>query len=84
MNLAYPSDFTQTKPWGVLGDEKCDGYLRSKRRFFQCYGPTNASKSTAPAKVDADFTGALPHAARFSIHGCWLITFLMAEFLPGY
>jgi hypothetical protein len=65
MNLAYPGDFTQTKPWGVLGDEKCDGYLRSQRRFFQCYGPTNATKSTALSKIDADFKGALRHAARF-------------------
>lgn len=37
MSMAYPGDFVQTRPWGNLGDEKCDGYLRSQRRFFQCY-----------------------------------------------
>jgi hypothetical protein len=65
MNLAFPGDFTQIRPWGNLGDNKCDGYLPSKRRFFQCYGPTHVSKNKALEKLNSDFNGALQHAPKF-------------------
>ena len=33
MNTRYPGDFTQTRPWGPLGDDKCDGYLPKTNRY---------------------------------------------------
>lgn len=65
MNIAHPGDFVQTRPWGKLGDEKCDGYLCSQRKFFQCYAPNELKKNETLAKLGEDFSGALPHAADF-------------------
>ena len=65
MSLAYPGDFIQTRPWGRLGDEKCDGYLRSLRKFYQCYAPDEMDKATTIKKMAEDFNGVLPHKAFF-------------------
>lgn len=65
MNMKYPSDFVQTRPWGRLGDDKCDGYLPSERRFYQCYAPGELRKSQTLRKLNDDFSGALPHAVEF-------------------
>ncbi len=60
MNLRYLGDFTQTRPWGRLGDNKCDGYLPSKRTFYQCYAPEGLEASETIKKLKEDFNGALP------------------------
>ncbi len=65
MSMSHPGDFVQTRPWGKLGDEKCDGYLRSQRRFLQCYAPNELSKRVTLSKLNEDFEGALPHAKDF-------------------
>lgn len=72
MNMKYPGDFVQTRPWGALGDEKCDGYLPSQRRFYQCYAPNEFKKSETLRKLRADFDGALPHAKEF--FDTWVFT----------
>ena len=72
MNMAYPGDFVQTRPWGNLGDEKCDGYLRSQRKFYQCYAPNELEKTETIRKLNRDFEGALPHAKVF--FGVWVFT----------
>lgn len=61
MNLRHPGDFTQTRPWGKLGDDKCDGYLPSQRKFYQCYAPDDLTQNATLKKLKEDFTGALPH-----------------------
>jgi hypothetical protein len=66
MNMKYPGDFVQTKPWGRLGDQKCDGYLPSLKRFYQCYGPDRfPRKGVALKKLIGDFDGALPYADEY-------------------
>lgn len=65
MNMTFPGDFVQTRPWGKLGDEKCDGYLRSQRKFYQCYAPNDLEKAETIRKLNQDFQGALPHAKSF-------------------
>lgn len=72
MNMVYPGDFVQTRPWGKLGDEKCDGYLRSQRRFFQCYAPNELEKNQTLRKLTDDFEGALPYAESF--FDVWVFT----------
>ena len=37
MEKRHPQDFCRTKPWGQRGDQKNDGYLKSKRTLFQVY-----------------------------------------------
>jgi len=65
MNHRYPGDFVQTRPWGKLGDEKCDGYLPSQCKFYQCYGPGDLTKAKTLKKLKVDFEGAIAHARRF-------------------
>jgi len=61
MEKRYPGDFIPVRPWGKAGDRKNDGYLRSKRMLFQCYGPDEMTASACVAKIDEDFSGALPY-----------------------
>lgn len=62
MERAYPDgDFVRVRPWGNLGDRKNDGYLRSERRLFACYGPTEASGAETVRKFRSDYMGALPY-----------------------
>ncbi len=65
MNLRYPGDFTQTRPWGPLGDDKCDGYLPSQRKFYQCYAPDELEQKKTLDKLNKDFTGALPYKGTY-------------------
>lgn len=61
MEKRYPADFFRVRPWGKFGDRKNDGYLMSKRMLFQSYAPNELKPSDCIAKIDEDFTGALPH-----------------------
>ena len=61
MELRYPGDFARVRPWGKLGDRKNDGYLRSQRMLFQCYGPTSMTLAKQAKKINEDFGGALPY-----------------------
>jgi hypothetical protein len=61
MGKAHPADFIPCRPWGNVGDRKNDGYLKSERTLFQVYAPNEMTAAVAIAKIDEDFTGALPH-----------------------
>jgi hypothetical protein len=61
MEKSYPGDFTRVRPWGKVGDEKNDGYLKSKRTLFQVYAPYEVAEKKTLDKIDEDFNGALPH-----------------------
>ncbi len=49
------------RPWGNVGDRKNDGFLTSERRLFQCYAPNEMTAAAASAKIEEDFTEAIPH-----------------------
>jgi hypothetical protein len=63
MQLRHPrGDFAPVRPWGKFGDRKNDGYLRSKRQLFQCFGPDEMKPlSKCTTKIKEDFKGALPY-----------------------
>lgn len=62
MEKCYPEgDFIRVRPWGKAGDQKNDGYLRSKRILFQVYAPNEMKEADALRKIDDDFNGALPY-----------------------
>lgn len=61
MEKRYPADFMRVRPWGNVGDRKNDGYLRSARTLFQCYAPDELKAATCIAKIDEDFSEALPY-----------------------
>jgi len=72
LNLAYAGDFIQTRPWGRKGDEKCDGYLSSRRRLYACYAPNELSENETLAKLKTDFGGAIPAAGTFFDEWCFV------------
>lgn len=61
MGLAYKADFMACRPWGNTGDRKNDGFLKSERRLFQVYAPSEMEASKAIAKITEDFEGAKVH-----------------------
>ena len=61
MEKRHPGDFAKVRPWGKAGDRKNDGYLVSRRQLFQVYAPNEMKSAAAIAKIDEDFSGALPH-----------------------
>ncbi|UWR33521.1 hypothetical protein K3759_00035 [Sulfitobacter sp. W027] len=63
MGHAYPGDFEPVRPYGKLGDLKCDGYRASDKTVFQCYGPSTPTLDKLLAKIRRDFKGAVAHWA---------------------
>jgi hypothetical protein len=61
MGLAYKADFMACRPWGNIGDRKNDGFLKSERRLFQVYAPTEMEALKVIAKIKEDFEGARVH-----------------------
>lgn len=70
MARRYPADFVRVRPWGNKGDEKNDGYLKSKRMLFQVYAPDDMTEADAIRKIDEDFNKALPHWEEY--FDCWV------------
>lgn len=60
MEKRYPGDFQRVRPWGNIGDRKCDGYLKSKRCLYQVYAPDDMKIAKAITKIEEDFAEALP------------------------
>ncbi|CAN5651293.1 hypothetical protein BH20ACI3_BH20ACI3_28150 [soil metagenome] len=54
-------DFMAIRPYGKLGDRKCDGLFFSRGRVFQVYSPDELTQANLIAKINADFDGALAH-----------------------
>lgn len=64
MAHAHPGDFEPVRPYGKLGDLKCDGYRASDKTVFQCYGPSTPTLDKLLAKMKRDFEGAVEHWGR--------------------
>lgn len=58
---AWGADFEPARPYGNLGDLKCDGRRLSTRTIFQCYAPRSMSPSELIPKINRDFGGAREH-----------------------
>lgn len=63
MERGYPADFQKVKPYGRIGDKKCDGYQRSLKRVYQAYAPEKMQVGETNAKIEEDFNGAIEHWA---------------------
>lgn len=57
----WGADFERWKPQGPLGDFKCDGYLISQKKVFQCYAPEHLQSAKAETKIVDSFDGAKAH-----------------------
>lgn len=82
MGLAYKADFMACLPWGKQGDHKNDGFLKSERRLFQVYAPTEMTALKAVAKINADFAGAKAHWSGDFDH--WVFAHNATEGLPAH
>lgn len=61
---AWGDDFEEVRPYGNVGDWKCDGWRISTGSVFQCYAPRDMTASEALSKVENDFAGAVGHWPR--------------------
>ncbi|MGH0590546.1 hypothetical protein ACQVQY_31905 [Bacillus mycoides] len=55
----FEPDFRKVQAFGRQGDEKNDGFIKTKGEYYQCYGPENISKEStekyALKKLQDDF-----------------------------
>ena len=61
MERAWPQDFQKVRPYGPTGDLKSDGFWRTRKCVFQCYGPVSMKERDVIAKIMADLEGAIQH-----------------------
>ena len=50
--------FEAVRPYGSMGDHKCDGWQPSTRTVFQCYAPYEVKEAKLNEKIGDDFMGA--------------------------
>lgn len=60
MKRARP-EFIQIKPYGNIGDRKCDGLFHADGTVFQVYSPDELRQADLQAKIDEDCAGAVEH-----------------------
>jgi hypothetical protein len=83
MAVAHGSDFVRVRPFGVLGDKGCDGYLQSSGKVFACYGAINAASDKVRyliKKMEDDFSTALQKIA--AIMKEWHMVHNLVDGLP--
>lgn len=83
MDKAHGVDFVRIRPFGVLGDKGCDGYLQSCGQVFQCYGALNGASGKVAyliSKMESDFAKAA--AAIPSIMKEWYMVHNLVDGLP--
>ena len=72
MEAAHGGDFERVRPYGKMGDLKCDGLLRSTGIIFQVYAPRDTKQNALVAKIVEDFAGAKLHWGPF-MKGWWFV-----------
>jgi len=53
--------FVRVRPYGRLGDRKCDGLFWHKGEAFQVYSPDLLTQAKVQKKIDEDLDGAVRH-----------------------
>ena len=54
-------EFMQIRPYGRIGDRKCDGLFITDSTVFQVYSPDELKQSEVLRKIDDDLSGAVKH-----------------------
>lgn len=54
-------EFMQIRPYGKIGDRKCDGLFFQDGVVFQVYSPDELKQSEVQAKIEEDLSGAVSH-----------------------
>lgn len=53
------SGFIRIRPYGNIGDRKCDGLFRLDSTFYQVYSPDELKQADLQKKIDEDLDGAI-------------------------
>lgn len=53
--------FIRVRPYGNIGDRKCDGLFRADSIFFQVYSPDELEQAKVQKKIEEDLDGAVVH-----------------------
>ncbi|MCY7276206.1 MAG: NACHT domain-containing protein, partial [Phormidesmis sp. CAN_BIN44] len=53
--------FIRVRPYGNIGDRKCDGLFRDDSIFFQVYSPDELEQAKVQKKIDEDLDGVVAH-----------------------
>jgi hypothetical protein len=59
--LKVDLDFMQVRPYGNIGDRKCDGLLFGKGTVYQVYSPDEMKQKETLDKINEDLAGAVEH-----------------------
>ena len=54
-------EFMQIRPYGNIGDRKCDGLLDAGGTIFQVYSPNELKQAQLKKKINEDLDGAVKH-----------------------
>ncbi len=54
-------EFMQIRPYGNIGDRKCDGLFHVDGTIFQVYSPDELKQAELQAKIEEDCDGAVAH-----------------------
>lgn len=54
-------EFMQIRPYGNIGDRKCDGLFIADGTIFQVYSPDELTQAEVKRKIDEDLDGAVDH-----------------------
>lgn len=54
-------EFMQIRPYGNIGDRKCDGLFLADSTVFQVYSPDELKLAEVQKKIDEDLDGAVEH-----------------------
>ena len=54
-------EFMQIRPYGNIGDRKCDGLFQAAGTVFQVYSPDELKQAELQAKIEEDCDGAVDH-----------------------
>jgi hypothetical protein len=80
----HGDNFVPQCPWGDKGDLTCDGYLRSPKTIYACYGRENGTGGRRPTdivrKVRSDYKGA---AAKWPGLAVWVFVSNIVDGVPA-
>lgn len=54
-------EFIQIRPYGNIGDRKCDGLFHAEGTVFQVYSPDDLKQAELQTKIEEDCDGAVKH-----------------------
>ncbi len=63
-------EFIQIRPYGNIGDRKCDGLFHADGTVFQVYSPDDLKQAELQKKIKEDCDGAVKHWKKRSKSGC--------------